>query len=451
MATSGTPITKLALARIMRPFQQFVETGSIGGIILLATTVVALLWANSPWAESYHHLWEHEVAVGPAAAPLVLSVHMWINDALMAVFFLLVGLEIKRELMVGELATPRQAALPIMAALGGMIVPALIYTSFNAGGPGSPGWGVPMATDIAFALGVITLLGPRVPVGLKVFLTALAIVDDLGAVLVIALFYTASLNMAALLGAAVAFAVLLVLNRYHVLKLTPYLLVGVVLWFFVLKSGVHATIAGVLLALTIPASTRTNAQDFSARMRSLLQEFDRAETGSGNLVANRGQQEMLALMDHAASDVNAPLLRLEHVLNRPVAFFIMPIFALSNAGVALGDVGATLATPIALGIMLGLFFGKMIGISLFSWLSVRLGWASLPQYTGWSGIVGTAVLGGIGFTMSLFIAGLAFPDPVLLDEAKIGILVGSTIAGIVGFVVLRRTLPDRSRAPVSTA
>jgi NhaA family Na+:H+ antiporter len=427
----------------MRPFQQFVETGSIGGIILLATTAVALVWANSPWAESYEHLWEQKVVIGPAGNALELTLHQWINDALMAVFFLLVGLEIKRELMVGELASPRQAALPIMGALGGMLVPALLYTLLNGGGPGSAGWGIPMATDIAFALGIITLLGPRVPLGLKVFLTALAIVDDLGAVLVIAIFYTASLNITAMLAAAGALAVLVVLNRMRVYKVLPYLLVGTVLWFFVLQSGVHATIAGVVLALTIPAATRINAPDFSARVRGILDEFDRVETGAGNVITNRGQQEALHAMDQAASDVNAPLLRLEHMLNRPVSFFIMPLFALSNAGVALGSVGDALATPIAIGIMLGLVIGKVIGISAFSWLAVRVGWAALPQGAGWGALVATAMLGGIGFTMSLFIAGHAFPDPVMLDEAKIGILTASTLAGVLGYVVLGRMVRSR--------
>ena len=358
---TSTPITKLALERVLRPFQQFVETGAIGGIILLATTVVALLWANSPWAASYEHLWEQKLVIGPAGTPLEMTLHQWINDAAMAVFFLLVGLEIKRELMVGELASPRQAALPIVAALGGMVVPAALYAAFNAGGPGSAGWGVPMATDIAFALGIITLLGSRVPVGLKVFLTALAIVDDLGAVLVIAVFYTASLNLAAMLAAAGALAVLLLLNRLRVYKLLPYLLIGIVLWYFLLQSGVHATIAGVVMALTIPAATRINAPDFSGRARALIDAFDRVEKGAESVVTNRGQQEALHAMDQAVSDVNAPLLRLEHALNRPVSFVIMPLFALSNAGVALGGAGAALASPVAIGVMLGLVIGKVVG------------------------------------------------------------------------------------------
>jgi NhaA family Na+:H+ antiporter len=440
MTTPSTPITKLAITKILRPFQQFVETGADSGIVLLVTTVVALVWANSPWAESYLHLWEIPLSVGPASAPLTLSLHQWINDALMAVFFLLVGLEIKRELLVGELSSPRQAALPIVAALGGMVVPAVLYALFNANGPGSAGWGIPMATDIAFALGILMLLGSRVPVGLKVFLTALAIVDDLGAVLVIAIFYTADLNTTALMASAGVLAVLIIMNQQRVVKLLPYLLVGAVLWFFVLQSGIHATIAGVVLALTIPASTRINAAEFSQRVHGFLDEFDQAERGGASIVTNRAQQEALYAMDQAASDVNAPLLRLEHMLNRPVSFGIMPLFALSNAGVALGSVGSALASPVAIGIALGLVVGKLVGISAFSWLSVRMGWATLPQDVGWRAMAATAMLAGIGFTMSLFIAGLAFPDPAILEQAKIGILFASTVAGVLGFVMLKRVL-----------
>jgi NhaA family Na+:H+ antiporter len=288
-----------------------------------------------------------------------------------------------------------------------------------------------------------------VPVGLKVFLTALAIVDDLGAVLVIAVFYTASLNVPAILAATGALILLMLLNRMGVSKLLPYLLAGTVLWYFLLQSGVHATIAGVVLALTIPAATRINAPAFSARARELLDEFDRAETGTGSVISNRGQQESLHAMDQAASDVNAPLLRLEHILNRPVSFFIMPLFALSNAGVGLAGAGEAFASPIALGIGLGLLVGKVVGISSFSWLAVRLGWAVLPQNASWLALVGTAMLGGIGFTMSLFIAGLAFPDPAMLDQAKIGVLASSTLAGVTGYVVLGLILKRKASQPAA--
>lgn len=389
-SSSDTP-RRSFVARVLRPFQEFAQTESFSGLLLLCCTALTLIWANSPFADSYFHLWETRFTIGPSGAALSLSLHEWINDALMAVFFLLVGLEIKRELLVGELSDTRQAALPIMAALGGMIVPALIYAAFNGGSEGSAGWGIPMATDIAFALGVLALLGARVPLGLKVFLAALAIVDDLGAVLVIALFYTATIHLTALAGAGVCLAILFVLNRIRVGALLPYIVVGVALWLFVLKSGVHATIAGVLLAMTIPA--------------------------------------------------NGPLMRLEHRLHYPVSFGIMPVFAIANAGVSLAGATQMLASPVALGVGAGLVIGKAIGISLFSWLAVRVGIASLPNGVTTRMLLGVAFLGGIGFTMSLFIAGLAFRDPALLDEAKLGVLAASTVAGLIGYAVLRASAP----------
>jgi len=426
------------VSRVIRPFQEFARIGSLGGIVLLATTVLALLWSNSPWGESYFHLWETVIVAGSAARPLSLSLHHWINDALMVVFFLLVGLEIKREILVGELGSPRQAALPIVAAIGGMVVPALLYVSVNANGDGLAGWGVPMATDIAFALGILALLGPRVPLGLKVFLAALAIVDDLGAVLVIALFYTQSIAWGAVAGAAVCVALLVMLNVRGVCALTPYLAIGVCLWYFFLQSGIHSTIAGVLLAMTIPISTRLNAEEFSHKAREILDEFDRAETGDLLVITSRGQQEALHGLDVAVSAVNAPVLKLEHALHNVVSFGIMPLFALSNAGVRLTGVGEAVSSPVALGIVLGLVVGKSLGITAFSALAVRLGIATLPTGVTWRMVHGAAWLGGIGFTMSLFIAGLAFSDQASLDAAKIGVLAASIVAGLTGFLLLRR-------------
>jgi len=414
--------------------------GSLSGVVLLICTAIALAWANSPWGESYFHLWEMRISLGPAADPLTLSLHHWINDGLMVVFFLLVGLEIKRELLVGELASIRQAALPIMAALGGMIVPALIYTAFNVGTEAIRGWGIPMATDIAFALGILALLGPRVPIGLKVFLAALAIVDDLGAVLVIAVFYTASIDAAALLGAVVCLAILVGLNRARVTALTPYVLIGFILWIFFLRSGIHSTIAGVLLAMCIPSNTRINAMQFSERARSLIEEFDRSETGDLLVITSRGQQEALHALDVATDEVSSPLLRLEHRLHRTVAFVIMPLFALANAGVSLTGAGAVLASPVAQGVGAGLVFGKTIGIAVFAWLAVRMGIAALPAGVDWRSLFGVAWLGGIGFTMSLFIAGLAF-ESALLDAAKLAILAASAVAGVIGYLLLRTSLP----------
>ena len=426
--------------RVLRPFQQFIATEAASGIVLLAVTAAALGWANSPWAESYHHLWEIPFTIGMPGFGLTMSLHHWVNDGLMAVFFLLVGLEIKREVLVGDLSTRRSAALPVAAALGGMLVPAALYALLNAGGEGSAGWGVPMATDIAFALGILALLGSRVPTGLRVFLAALAIADDLGAVLVIALFYTGTLDWVALGGAAAVLAILFALNLSGARRTFTYALLGIVLWLFVLASGIHATIAGVLLALTVPASRLISEDEFLARAEASLAEFRAADEPGTTVLTNRGHQEALHALEHAAEVAQAPLQRMEHVLQRFVAFVIMPIFALANAGVALGG-GASAASrsPVAWGIVLGLVLGKPIGITVASYLAVRARAADLPANVGWRHIHGAGWLGGIGFTMSLFVAGLAFSDSSTLDIAKIGVLFASVTAGLVGYFLLRRS------------
>lgn len=369
--------------RLLRPFQQFVAAEAAGGIVLLACTVIALAWANAPSAAAYFALWEHPIGVGSVSK----SIGHWINDGLMVVFFLLVGLEIKRELLTGELSSRQQAALPIAAAIGGMVVPAAVYAAFNMGREGSHGWGIPMATDIAFALGALALLGRRVPLGLRVFLAALAIVDDIGAVLVIAFFYTGALSWLGFVGAAVVLVVLAVCSRRGVTHPAVYTVLGVALWIGVLESGIHATIAGVLLAMTVPS---------------------------------------------------ALLPRMEHALLRPVAFGIMPLFALANAGVRLSaDVFRTLSWRVAVGIALGLVAGKVLGIFVASWLAVRSRRAALPVGVDWNKVFGVSWLGGIGFTMSLFVATLAFGSGPLLDSAKVGILAGSLVAGATGAALLR--------------
>jgi NhaA family Na+:H+ antiporter len=437
-------IRQPALSKAAASFQDFAERGVLSGLLLIVSTVVAIVWANSPWAGSYFHLWEVELSVGVASRPFTGSLHVWINDGLMAVFFLLVGLEIKRELLVGELSSPRHAALPLAAALGGMLVPAMLYVMVNAGGEGIRGWGIPMATDIAFALGVLTLLGPRVPLGLKVFLTALAIVDDMGAVAVIALFYTSTISWGALALAATALAVLFVMNRAGVRALLPYLLAGLFLWGALLSSGIHATIAGVLLAMTIPSRTRLNAENFSARARVLLDEFDRSETGDLLVLTSKGQQEALYALDVVASGVQAPLLKLEQVLHGPVSFIIMPLFAFANAGVSLDGLTSVLTDRVTIGVLAGLVIGKPAGVMLFSWLAVRLGAAQLPAAVGWSELHSAAWLAGIGFTMSLFVGSLAFGEGPLLTAAKVGILLGSLVAGSVGWLLARHTADDTS-------
>jgi NhaA family Na+:H+ antiporter len=435
-----TPQTQRS--RAAAAFQDFAERGVLAGFLLIAATLVAIVWANSPWASSYFHLWEVKLSLGFASRPVIGSLHHWINDGLMAVFFLLVGLEIKREVLVGELSSPRQAALPFAAAVGGMLVPAVLYSMVNLGGEGLRGWGIPMATDIAFALGVLTLLGPRVPLGLKVFLTALAIVDDMGAVAVIALFYTSTISWGAMAMAVVALLLLLAMNRLGLRQLSPYLLGGVVLWGALLSSGVHATIAGVLLAMAIPSRTRINAQEFSARARELLDEFDRSETGDLLVLTSKGQQEALYALDVAASGVQAPLLKLEHALHGPVSYLIMPLFAFANAGVSLVGLTSVLTDRVTVGVILGLLIGKPAGVMLFSWLAVRVGVAQLPAVVGWRELHGAAWLAGIGFTMSLFVGNLAFGEGPLLTSAKVGILLGSLVAGSVGWFLVRRSADD---------
>lgn len=416
-------------------FQEFFHKEAAGGILLVACAVAALVIANSPWAPAYHALWHTPLSLSIGSHGLNLSFHQWINDALMAVFFLLVGLEIKREAIAGELASPRQAALPIAAAIGGMVVPALVYVLTNPGGDAARGWAIPMATDIAFALGALAIVAPRCPTGLKVFLAALAIVDDMGAVVVIALFYSGSVAWEALTAAAAVLGLLVLLNVVGVRQLTPYLILGVVLWHFVHESGVHATIAGVLLAFTIPTRTKLNALEFSETARTLLDDFDRTETGDYLVITSKGQQEAIASLERASEFVKAPLLRLEHGLHGFTAFCVMPLFAFSNAGVT---ATGSAANQITLAVALGLILGKPLGIMLASILAVRMRWAELPAGVTWQALHGCAWLGGIGFTMSLFIATLAFDGTTLLDSAKVGILAGSLIAGIVGSILLRR-------------
>ena len=416
-------------------FQRFFRTETVGGLVLLAFGLAALTFANSPWAAAYEHLWETPLTLGVVQHELSLSLHEWINDGLMAVFFLLVGLEIKRELLAGELSSARQAMLPIACAIGGMVVPAAIYLIFNFGGSGSHGWGIPMATDIAFALGALNLVAPRAPIGAKVLLTALAIVDDIGAVLVIAFFYSEAIVWSALGGAALTLLVLIGFNRIGVRRLWPYLLGGVVLWYFVHESGVHATIAGVALAFTIPTHTRINAAEFSREARSLLDRFDRKETGDLQVLTSSGQQESLFALERASEGVAAPILRLEHALHNFSAFVVMPLFAFANAGVRI-ELSMQHA-EIGLGILAGLIIGKPVGIVSGALVAVKTGIARLPQAVNWRSLLGYAFLAGIGFTMSLFVAMLAFADTALVDAAKRGIIVGSLFAGVAGAVILK--------------
>ncbi|MCB1865100.1 MAG: Na+/H+ antiporter NhaA [Chromatiales bacterium] len=426
--------------RVTTPIEEFIHDQTAGGLVLMACAVLALVLANSPWAESYAHILHTPITLSIGAWSLSHSLHHWINDGLMTLFFFVVGLEIKREFLVGELADRRRAALPIAAAIGGMVVPAGIYALINAGGPGIAGWGVPMATDIAFAVGVLVLLGPRIPRPLLTMLLALAIVDDLGGVLVIALFYTHDLNLTALAWVGILFAALMILNRGGVRRPWVYFVFGTMMWLAMLASGVHATLAGILTAWTIPARPKYEPRQFIEKVDELL---DRMKTGCSNqtsLLANQQQYALVQALENGVHHVEAPLQRLEHTLHLPVAFLIVPIFALANAGVPIeaASLGQLLHDPIALGIVLGLVLGKFLGITGAVWLAVRLGFGQLSAGVSFAQVMGVALIAGIGFTMSIFIAELAFAgDAARLVVAKTGILAASLIAGISGFLWLR--------------
>lgn len=460
----AAPSFPVPIDRLAKTFQRFTQIEGFSGILLLICALLGLIAANSRWSGAYNQILDqHFALVFGQLFTLDLPLSLWINDGLMAVFFFVVGLEIKREVLIGELSSPRKAALPFLAAVGGMVVPAAIYLLFNAGRPGQDGWGIPMATDIAFALGVLSLLGRRVPVSLKIFLTALAIVDDLGAVLVIAVFYTESIQWLALGLAAVAWVLLFAFNRLGGRSLLVYALLGLVVWTAFLFSGVHATIAGVLVAMTIPVRTRIDAQGFLDWGRSLLDWFERSGAHGHSELISVQQRAAVYEMEKACEHVETPLHRLETMLHPWVAFLIMPVFAFSNAGVTLSaETVRNLASPVGLGILAGLIVGKFLGITLATLLAVRLKLASLPRNVRWPHIVGAATLGGMGFTMSLFIASLAFGDgghttalavsakmaspalfaagaeQLMYDVSKLAILLASLIAGILGSVLLLR-------------
>ena len=420
----------------------FIHSEVTGSILLLACTVVALAWANSTWADTYFHLLHTPVGVSWGTSSFSLSLHHWINDGLMAVFFFVVGLEIKRELVVGELSSLAKAALPVAAAVGGMLVPALFYVAFNVGGAGVNGWGIPMATDIAFALGVLAMFGTRVPLGLKVFLTALAIADDLGAVAVIAIFYTATLNVPALLTAAVLIASLFVAIRAGVSQggILYLLILGV--WAAVFASGVHSTVAGILLAMVIPVRPQIDPRQFVDDAIARLSRLLEAGVSVRSVLDDRGHLSTLERIHARASDAMPAGLILEHALHPVQVWLILPLFALANAGVAIGgDIMTVLGHPVSLGIVAGLVVGKPLGIVAMSWLAVKSGLGALPEGVAWPHLFGTAALAGIGFTMSLFISDLAFDDELVTATAKVGILAASIASALVGVAVLARSLP----------
>lgn len=431
-----------AFDKVLSPLEEFIHRQTTSGVLLMLCAVIALILANSHFAETYHHLFQTYLTIGLENFQLSKSLHHWINDGLMAIFFLVVGLELKRELLVGELANVKQALLPIIAAVGGMLVPALIYVAINPTGHTSDGWGIPMATDIAFALGALALLGKRVPQSLLMFLVALAIVDDLGAVIVIAIFYTEALNMTAL--ALVAFFVfaLISLNLAGVRRLSPYLLIGTFLWIAMLKSGIHATLAGVILAFTIPMKPKYDPKRFLSLILESVQNIKDTYKKDENIIVNDALRSRVRALGNGVNLVQAPAQILESKLHLPSAYLVIPIFALANAGVPIdwSNIGGIVVHPVAMGIGAGLVAGKLIGIAGFTWVAIKLGVCNLPKGLNMHHIIGVAFMGGIGFTMSIFIAELGFADyPADLLMAKTGILFASLSAGITGFIWLYMT------------
>ncbi len=429
-------------------FQSFAHNQAAGGVVLLVCAVIALIIANVPSLNFIQDIWKVSAGISFGAFSFNMPIIHWINDGLMAVFFFVVGLEIKREMLVGELSSPKHAALPIFAAIGGMLVPALIYTAFNYGSVGQNGWGIPMATDIAFAIGVISLLGKRCPMSLKVFLTALAIVDDLGAILVLAIFYPShELQLIYLLFAVAIVIVLVILNLSKVSSPIAYIIPGIVLWYFIYMSGIHATIAGVILAATIPAKTTINEVRFLVAAKHLLDKFKDSSSGEVEVLANRAQLNIIHQLNNKVDLINPLMNRFESALHPLVNFAIMPLFALANAGVFIGGdlFGSGDATPLIGGIFMGLFLGKPIGIFLFSWIAVKLKIAQMPDGIRWKELAAVGVVAGIGFTMSIFIDNLAFNDINLINTGKATILVTSFVAAIIGlFAILFTTQPIKN-------
>jgi NhaA family Na+:H+ antiporter len=422
-------------------FLRFFHSEASGSILLLLATAVALAWANSPWADLYQRMLHVQLGFTFGGSTFSMSAAHWVNDGLMALFFFVVGLEIKRELLVGQLSTFRTALLPVAAAVGGLVVPALIYSSLNFGGPGERGWGIPMATDIAFALGVLALVGPRVPIGLKVFLTALAIADDLGAVLVIAVFYTERANLMWLGVALGSLALLYIATRLSVRRYGAYFILAGGVWAGMLGSGIHATVAGILVALTVPVRAGMEPGTFLATLREKLDKLARGTLTRESMIRDAEQMEAIEELGIATLDFLPNGFAIERYLHPVTAYFVLPVFALFNAGIRLdGRIQETLLQPVSLGIVLGLFFGKQLGITLTSWIAVKTGQAELPPGVTLRQLHGVSILGGIGFTMSIFVGGLAFPEGPLLSAAKLGILAASTVSGVIGFAVLKLIL-----------
>ncbi len=429
--------TKEIAKKVLSPFERFLKRQSSGGILLLIASVIAILWSNSSYADVYFDIWDKELTLVLGSFRVSEPLTLWVNDGLMALFFFVVGLELKREVMAGELSTIKDMVMPLTAAIGGMALPAIIFVLVEGNTEMAKGWGIPMATDIAFSLGILSLLGPKVPIGLKVFLTALAIVDDIGAILIIAFFYSNDIQWVYLQVAAGSLLLLLIFNYFNLRIVALYIFVGLFVWFCFLKSGVHPTVAGVLVALTIPARRKTKMQDFIEQIKSSLIKFKNAKWPDSKVLLGREQISAVDSIVESVKKVQSPVQRLENTLSNFTANLVMPIFALANASIVIVANEFNLLNRVTLGVGLGLLLGKAAGVSLFSWLSVRLGWAQLPGGVSWTQIVGVGFLAGIGFTMSLFITNLAYTDAESISASKIGIVIGSIVAGMIGFVILK--------------
>ncbi len=420
----------------LSPLQRVAQIEGLGGMMLLAATIIAIFWANSPWGGVYESIWQYKIGIDADTFYLKKPLILWINDGLMAIFFFLIGLEIKRELVIGELNTPKKAALPLFAAVGGMVLPVAFYILINKNPDAANGWGIPMATDIAFSLAILNALGKRVPIAIKVFLTAFAIIDDLGAVLIIALFYSDDLHANLLLFSIIPLLILFIANRFNYYSRFLWLVLGIAIWILFLKGGIHPTIAGVILAFTIPLKRKIEVKDYCKKLAVLTQNLNQSELKDSTILSH-DQANQIHKLEKVTRNVQSRLQEQEHKLHGLVTYFILPLFALSNAGVVF-NMEEGLDWHIAITIAVSLFVGKFLGIPLFTWIGIKLRLTELPTGIRFSKVFGVGLLAGVGFTMAIFIANLAFTDqPILTNSAKIGILIGSFLAGIIGYIIMR--------------
>lgn len=427
------------IKKFLTPFEKFVKAESLAGVLLFGATIIALIWANSSYGSYYEDLWQYEIGISFQAFELKKPLILWINDGLMAIFFFLIGLELKRELLIGEINTLKKAAFPLFAAVGGVVVPVGLYLLLNQDPETTKGWGVPMATDIAFALAILSALGNRVPLSLKIFLTAFAIIDDIAAVLVIAVFYSVNINWFFILAGFILIAFLALLFYKRKYSFTIGIILAIIIWFLFLKSGIHPTIAGVLLAFTIPIKRRLNIKSFSNQLQVISRKITNTLKADDKHLLSHEEMGYIEYLDNLSFEVRSPLQHLEYKLHSLIAYFILPVFALANAGVVI-DLNYDFNFSLMMNIAVSLFFGKFIGVSLFSYVGLKLKITELPKGINFKQVLGIAAIAGVGFTMSIFIDNLAFyGDLVSLNSVKVGIIIGSLVSGIVGYSILRFT------------